>query len=337
MIRKMNKNIFVVKQGGIGDVILATPILAELKHLYSDSWITLMVFQNAVDVVKGLPFIDDVFAYNKKTDSIWKMYRKMRGNDIAIFLDLSYRPAMVAAMARIPVRVGIEHKRKFWLTHAIEWQEYMDHTYEPYVFGDILKFSLGIDIPRERLEKIYISSATDREKDDLQQKLRHGSIQQDDSYVVCSPVTAFFLKNWPLERWNELFIQIYKDYSIKSVVFGGGQLVFDWDKDAVVNLWGKLSLRQVGTLIKGASLLINSCSMPIHMASAMGTPSVVLYGFGDPARWAPRNKCAIVKTDLPCSPCDGYRGSTCRDPICMKQMTVSHVYAVVKKMLENNE
>ena len=55
------KKIFVVKQGGIGDVIIATPILAELKKLYPDSYLTLMVFPNAVDLVAGLPFIDEVY------------------------------------------------------------------------------------------------------------------------------------------------------------------------------------------------------------------------------------------------------------------------------------
>lgn len=51
----MRKKIFVTKQGGIGDVILATPILSELKKQYPDSYITLMIFSNAYDIVKGLP------------------------------------------------------------------------------------------------------------------------------------------------------------------------------------------------------------------------------------------------------------------------------------------
>ena len=333
----MGKKIFVVKQGGIGDVILATPILAELKNQYPDCWITLMVFQNAVDVVTGLSFIDEVFTYNKEKDSIWKLYRKMRGNDMAVFLDLSYRPAMVAALARIPVRIGIEHKRKFWLTHKIKWQEYMDHIYEPYVFGDILKESIGLNIPREKLNKLYIAEADGTDKGKLWEKLQRGNIHEGDRYVVCSPVTAFFLKNWPLERWNELFIRIYREYGMPSVIFGGGKLAFNWNKEAVVDLWGQLNLRQTGELIKNAVMLVNSCSMPIHMASAVDTPCVVLYGYGDPARWAPRNNCTTIKTDLACSPCDGYHGSTCQDPICMKRMSVEEVFGCCRKVLANIE
>ena len=68
----MRKKIFVTKQGGIGDVILATPILSELKKQYPDSYITLMIFSNAYDIVKGLPFIDEIFIYNKKKDGFLK-------------------------------------------------------------------------------------------------------------------------------------------------------------------------------------------------------------------------------------------------------------------------
>ena len=331
----MGKKIFVVKQGGIGDVILATPILAELKNQYPDCWITLMVFQNAVDVVTGLSFIDEVFTYNKEKDSIWKLYRKMRGNDMAVFLDLSYRPAMVAALARIPVRIGIEHKRKFWLTHKIKWQEYMDHIYEPYVFGDILKESIGLDIPREKLNQLYIASADETDREKLWEKLQPGNIHKGDSYVVCSPVTAFFLKNWPLGRWNELFIRIYREYGLKSVIFGSGNLDFNWDKKSVVNLWGQLNLRQVGELIRNAKLLVNSCSMPIHMASAVETPCVVLYGYTDSNRWAPRTKCEIISANIACSPCDGNHAVACQDPICMNKITVEEVFVGCNKLLRN--
>lgn len=332
----MRKKIFVTRQGGIGDVILATPILAALKRLYPDSYITLLIFSNAVDVVKGLPFIDEVFVYDKEKVGFLSLWRKMRRYDIALYLDLAYRPAMVGALARVPIRIGVEHKRKFWLNHKIKWQEYMDHIYEPYVLGDIVKEGLGIHIPHENLNKLYIAPANESDCFDLSLILSQAAINLNDKYIVSSPITAFYLKNWPLERWNELYCRIYKNYGIKSVVFGGGHLEYNWNKEAVVNLWGKLNLRQVGELIKNACLLVNSCSMPIHMAAAMKTASVVLYGYTDPRHWAPRENCEIVSLNLPCSPCDGYHGSTCTVPDCMLHMSVDMVYNACKKMLDKD-
>lgn len=329
----MGRKIFVTKQGGIGDVILATPVLAELKKLYPDCYITLMILPNAVDVVKGLPFIDEVFIYSKEKVSFWALWKKMRGYDIALYLDLSYRPAMVGALAGIPIRIGIEHKRKFWLNRKIQWQEYMDHTYEPYVLGDIVKNGLGLSIPHEKLNNLYISPANKKDCNDLDVKLSQKRIKSSDKYIVSSPTTAFYLKNWPLDRWNELYVRIYRDYRIKTVIFGSGDLNYNWDKEAVIDLWDQLNLRQVGELIKNACLLVNSCSLPIHMAAAMKTPSVVLYGFTDPKRWAPRERCKIVSLNLPCSPCDGYHGSTCTVPKCMNGISVNMVYDSCKKIL----
>lgn len=322
----MRKKIFVTRQGGIGDVILATPILAELKKLYLDWYITLLVFPNAVEIIKGLPFIDEVFVYNKENVSFLDLWKKMHGYDIALYLDLAYRPAMIGFLAGIPVRVGIEHKRKFWLSRKIKWQEYMDHTYEPYVLGDIVKEGLGINISHENLNRLYIASANETDCYDLDAKLSQNGIKTSEKYIVSSPTTAFYLKNWPLDSWNELYRRLYQNYGIKTVIFGSGNLNYNWDTEAVVDLWGQLNLRQVGELIKDACLLVNSCSLPIHIAAAMETPSVVLYGFTDSRRWAPRERCQIVSLNLPCSPCDGYHGSTCTDPKCMDGMSVDMVY-----------
>lgn len=330
------KKIFVTKQGGIGDVVVATPALKKLKEIYPQSHITLLIFDNAKDLVDGLPFIDEVFCYNKKRDGFFKLWRKMLGYDAAIFLDLTYRPAMAAALAGIPLRVGLEHKRKFWLTKKIKWEESMDFTYEPYVMGDIINTALDLDIAHEALNKTFIVPANTADCDGLQALLQAKGMKDGAKYITSSPTTAFFLKNWPLERWNEVYRRIYEQYGLKTVLFGGGSLDFAWDEEAVINLWGQLNLRQVGELIKNAALLVNSCSLPIHIAAATSTPSVVIYGYGAPERWAPREKCETVVTPLPCSPCDGYHGSTCTEPKCMQQMTVDEVYAACERQLERN-
>lgn len=71
-----------------------------------------MTFPNALDAVVGLPFIDEVFSYDKKKDSIWKVIKKMQGHDVALLLDLQYRSALASFLARIPVRIGLAHKRE---------------------------------------------------------------------------------------------------------------------------------------------------------------------------------------------------------------------------------
>lgn len=213
----MGKRIIVVKQGGIGDVLLATPVLRALKTRMPDSHLTLLVLPNAVDLVQGLPFIDELFPYDRKRQSIWKLIKKMRGHDIALFLDLTYRPVLAAAVARVPGRVGIAHKRGKWLTKSLPWREAMDHTYEPYVFGEIVRDGLGIDIPHEELATIYAAEATDAERQDLAAKLAAHSLTLGTRYLACSPKTAFFLKDWPFDRWNALFRRLSAEHGLRTV------------------------------------------------------------------------------------------------------------------------
>lgn len=323
---KMDK-IFISKQAGIGDVMVLTPILAELKKLYPHSKITLMIFPNAVDVVAGLPFVDEVFSYDKKKDSIWKVIKKMWGHDVALLFDLQYRPALLAFLARIPIRLGIAHKRKLWLTHSLPWQVHMDHIYEPYVFAEILQCTLGISIETNKLDKLYFPPILASDEQAVANLLKEYGLSPNEPYIACSPMTALYLKNWPTEKWKELFERLYERYKVPVIIFGNyGTENALWNIYGAINLTGKTSLRQAAYIIKNARLLVNSCSLPIHIATAYETPSVVLYGYGDPNRWAPRKKCTIVSANLSCSPCDGYIGTQCENPKCMQAITVDEVF-----------
>ncbi|WP_346353546.1 glycosyltransferase family 9 protein [Azotosporobacter soli] len=331
---KMLKRIFVSKQAGIGDVILLTPILAEMKR-QMNCWITLMVFKNAVDAVQGLPFIDEVFVYDKKKDSSWSVIKKMRGHDAAIFFDLQYRPTLLAFLARVPLRVGIAHKRKLWLTHATTWEKHLDHIYEPYASAELLKKTLGIDMKTTALEQLYFAEATEMEKIAVEKMLEEGGIKQGVAYVACSPLTALFLKDWPREKWRELFVRLYEEQGILTVVFGSfGEQNITWNMPGVVNLSGRTNLRQAAYIVKKAKLLVNSCSLPIHMAAAYDTPCVALYGHTDPKRWAPRRNCSVIMAGVSCSPCDGYAGSNCKEPRCMAEISVDEVYQACCECLQ---
>jgi len=331
---KLNK-IFVSKQAGIGDVVLLTPILAELKRKYPNSKITIMTLPNAFDVVVGLPFVDEVFSYDKKKDSIWKVIKKMWGHDIALLFDLQYRPAFAAFLAGIPVRIGLAHKRKLWLTHSLPWERYMDHTYEPYVFAEILQRTLGIELAREKLTKVYVSPIPAQEEQASVNALAQYGFSISSPYIACSPQTALYLKDWPAEKWQQLFSRLYDQYKIPVVVFGnGGKAKRLWDMPGVINLCEKTSLREAMFIIKNAKLLVNSCSLPIHIAAAYEVPSVILYGYTDPKRWAPREKCTIVSANLSCSPCDGYNKVECKDSKCMQAITVEEVFVACQDLIQ---
>ena len=329
------RKIFVSKVAGIGDVVLATPILAGLKKMYPQAHLTFMVLPNARDAVEGLPFIDRVFVHEPRKDSAWTVFQAMRGADLALLLDLRYKPALLAWLARIPFRVGISHKRKSWLNRPVDWEERLDHQYEPDVFAEILSRGTGMALPAEEVHTLHFAEASEKERRQVDQMLASHGIGPKDAYLTCSPVTAHHLKDWPLENWERLFIKLWRQDGLRTVWFGGGEPLTQELPEGIVDLRGRTSLRQAGYLVKNCTLLVNSCSLPVHMAAAFHTPSVLLYGFTDSRRWAPRENCKIVSAGLDCSPCDGYRGSSCVDPVCMRKISVDEVYAACKSVLNN--
>ncbi len=327
------KKIFVTKQAGIGDALLVTPILASLKKKFPNSTITFMTTPSAAPALHGIPFIDHVLIYDKKKDSIWKVISSIWRYDAAFFFDLQYRAAALAFFAGIPIRVGLKHKRDLWLTHGLPWKPYMDHTYEPYVFADILQETMGIDLPKEELDKLYFVQPTPKEEDAVADLLVEQGLEKGQPYIACSPVTSP-MKDWPAERWQKFIKIFYEKYKIPLVILGNdngnNQL---WNTEGTVNLCGRTTIKQVGHIVKDAKLLISGCSMPLHIAAAFDVPCVALYGYSNPKRWAPRKNCVVVSANLPCSPCDGYVASTCQYAQCMKDITVEEVLTACDVMM----
>lgn len=330
----MGLKFFVVRQGALGDVLLSTPILAGLKKSFPGSRTTLMVDPNAVDLVRGLPFVDDVFPYDDNEKPFFRMWRKMLGHDVSIHISLTYRPTVAAALAGIPVRIGIPHKRGMWLTRRVPWREDMDHTYEPFVTANILKEGgLDLQLSHGELSELHVAEAAEEEKAELATLLREGGIASGEPYLVSSPLTSSSLKDWELQKWDALFSRLHQVYGLRAILFGGATIPFSWTCGVVTDLSRRISLRQVGELVKNARLLVNSCSLPLHIAAAVHTPCVALYGPTDPARWAPRKECEVVCAGLSCSPCDGYHAADCNAPKCMRAISVEQVFDACTRML----
>lgn len=335
------KHIFISKQQGIGDVVLTTPLIYALKKIYPLAHITFMVFANAVQAVQGLPFIDEVFVYDKKKDSVFKLWNKLRTADIALLLDLQYRPAMVACLAGVPLRVGVKHKRGNWLSRggALPWEAWLDHTYEPVAQARIVKTLLQVDVDQADLMQPFFAEPSSQDFSMVNSLLQGHHWDLSRPFIVSSPITAYYLKNWPQERWEETIRTIYQKHGIPTVIIGTSPEQKAYEGEGVINLTGKTTLLQMAALIKHARLLLNSCSLPVHIAAAFDVPTVVLYGYSESKRWSPRKQCSMVCSRMECSPCDGYYGKPCpwEKPLCMEDISVNQVVEAVEQQLQQQK
>ncbi|MDU2063346.1 MAG: glycosyltransferase family 9 protein [Sporomusaceae bacterium] len=325
------KKIFVSKRGGLGDALLATPILRGIKEKYPNSKLTVMIFPNAYDFISGLPFVDEVIAYDKKKNSSLSVIKKIWKFDIAIFLDWQYRPALLAWLARVPIRTGIAHKRRKLLTHPVALAPDFDSIYEPINFSNILEEGIGLHLDTD-LTKLEIAPIPETAQQSVSHLLAQAGIG-NQPYIAMAPFTAYAPKDWPFASYVELVAKLQAATSYPILMIGGPQDQSRVLPSKAINLVGKTSLLEMAELIRRAKVLVGSCSGHMHVAAAVDTPVVVLYGPGSSARWAPKKRAAIVSLNLPCSPCDSH--GVCEVNRCMLELSVDTVYSAVMDTLRS--
>lgn len=331
----MNK-IVISRLDNIGDVVMTTPILYELKKKYPKSKVMLVIRPLAAQAVEGLPFIDEVIVFSKKNSIRQQIdiIRKIWHADLAYLIDYTHRIALLAFLAGIKMRVGIKHKREKLLTHPIEWKKKMDNIYDPLMFASLLKQSTGIDIMKDKdWNTFYFAEAAEKSKDRIKAELQSYNVDINKPYIVFSLYTSLAAKDWPEHYWAELWHRIGAKYDIPIVLTGSNSNKIKFDAN-VLDLSDKTNLKELGYVISKAALVIGGCSAPMHIARAFKVPTIGLYGPTPAAKGAPPENLASFVTSAECAPCNGDYSSPCKKPFCMGLIKVDDVYKVVADFLD---
>lgn len=154
-------------------------------------------------------------------------------------------------------------------------------------------------------------------------------------FVAVNPVAFWETKLWVEEKFAELCDRIRAELGMGVILTGEKaaplEKILSAMKTPAVNLGGQTTLRELACLYRQAALVITTDSGPMHLAAAMGTPVVALFGPTDPARTGPYGDGhRVIRGALPCMPCFRRR---CDDPRCMREITVETVLTAVKESL----
>ncbi|MEW6335105.1 MAG: glycosyltransferase family 9 protein [Thermodesulfobacteriota bacterium] len=162
-----------------------------------------------------------------------------------------------------------------------------------------------------------------------------GGRKSERRFVAVSPVAFWETKLWEDDKFAELGDRIQRELGVGVVLTGGeaGPLerIRARMQHAAANLGGRTTLRELAALYRAADLVVSTDSGPMHLAAAVGTPVVALFGPTDPARTGPYGPGhRIIRRDLDCSPC--FR-KHCSAPRCMTDISVEEVFAAVRAVL----
>ena len=169
----------------------------------------------------------------------------------------------------------------------------------------------------------------------VEELLQRNDIDKKGRFVAVSPVALWDTKLWADEKFAALCDRIAEELKV-SVIFTGserGKLehIQSLMKTPSVNLGGKTTLRDLAYLYQRSALLITTDSGPMHIAAAMGTPVIALFGPTDPSRTGPYGKGhVVIRRELSCSPCFLKK---CDSMKCMSGITIEEVFHAVREKL----
>lgn len=349
IIPKMNrpfKRILVVRTDRIGDVVLSTPVLKALRQNYPQSHIAIMVSPYARELVEDNPYLDEVIVYDKdKKDKglfgFWRLVTVLKNKkfDLAIVLHTKKRTNLITFLADIPRRIGYHNEKfGFLLTDKINDTRAQGVRHEIDYCLDVLR-KLGLEV-KDRTPVLNVKSEQSQE---AQAILREAGIGEKDRIAAIHPGASCVSKRWLKERFVVLANRLVEDYGLKIVLVAYGiedaAIADDIARNCrygIVNLAGKTSLSQLAGVLKRCAIFISNDSGPVHIASAVGTPVVSIFGRNQaglsPVRWGPVGKLdRYVHKEVGCSVCLAHKCAIGFD--CLKAVTVEDVLKAVDDIL----
>jgi len=289
------KRILVVRLDEIGDVVLTTPFLRELRKNVPSAWITLVVKPQVYNLVETCPYVDEVLTYDSKVSKLKRYLQVLKLKvfhfwikkfDIAILprwdVDYYYGSFLIyssKAKRRIGYSESVNERKKGRnknydkLFSEVINDPSLKHEVERNL--ECIRFLNG-KVEDDNLE-LWFTEEDELKTDDLLSKERKA---QSKRIVALGIGARRFRKRWPIERFIELSDWIVKEYDAQVLLLGGGEDKDLGEKmkkalgDKVIDLIGKTTLRQSASLLKHCDIYIGNDTGLKHIAAATGIPVV---------------------------------------------------------------
>ena len=282
------------------------------------------------------PYLDEVIIYDKDgKHKSWQRSMKFARNlkkkrfDLALILHPTNRVHLVTFFAGIRRRIGYDRKLGFLLTDRIKHTKQLGQKHELEYALDLVRY-LGIE-PKDKTLFMPIKPESERWAEEL---FKQEGIKKTDKLLAIHPAASCPSKIWPNERFADVAARLIERYGFKVLVIAGPKdlalaesLIKHMHKPAI-NLAGKTSVSQLASILKRCSLFISNDSGPVHIAAAVGTPVISIFGRNQkglsPTRWGPTGKKdKILHKEVGCIECLAHNCT--KEFACLKAITVDDV------------
>jgi lipopolysaccharide heptosyltransferase II len=344
-LEKNPKNIIIRMPNWLGDVVMATPLLKDLRDYFPKCHITAMCQANVAPLLKEDPHINEVLSFTKqsgwihgKHNSLIKALR-FGGYDLGILTTNSLSSAWWFWRGNVYNRLGYAANfRSFLLNKAISFPKEKEFQHQVITYKMLLT-PLGIPVSDNPLNLVV----TDEELSLSRQTFKkYGAHVGEHIIIGINPGAAFgSAKCWLPERFAHVTKKLLQNPNVRIVYFGDQNtvpLVKDICKnlpDSVINLTGKTSIRELMAHIANCSAMLSNDSGPMHIAAALKTPLVAIFGSTSDVKTSPYEHGTVIHKHVECSPC--YQRVCPIDFKCMTQIQVDEVCQEILKLINHTE
>ncbi len=341
---KEEKRILVIKVGALGDVILVGPSLRMLRKKFPEAHLSLLVDSRFSPVLSGCPSLNEVLPLDREKFRSWiwlaRLAKRLRREafDISIDFQNTKRTHLLAFLAGIPDRYGF---RRGILGRLLNHPDLSFQEPDSPIRHQFRILSrLGVNQLEEKLELWPDTGSEAKVLDWFHEK----GISPEEKIVglAIGSSPRWATKRWPAEYFASLAERTVKTLGCRVVLIGsdeeraigGAVREPSLPEGSVLDFVGRTSLRELVSLIKQLRVLVAGDTAPLHIATALGIPTVALFGPTDPRRHlVTANGTTVLMRRLPCQPC--YKG-TCHysEPLaCLARIGVEEVFQAVQKHL----
>lgn len=354
------QRILIIKPSSIGDVVNALPFLSSLRQRYPDRHIAWLVEEEAAELLLGHPLLDRVIVSGRRRwgrevrtpfrgsvalREVAALIAELRQGRYDLVVDLQglLKSALTVACTGARYRVGLAGGREGSgrvLTHVVPLPPGPMHAVDRYL--EAARF-LGAD----PLSKAFVFPS--RPEDDVRAEalLAEAEVRPDNPVIAMNLQARWRTKLWEEERFARLGEVLARRHGARILVIGSSsdlplarRLVSHMNPAPFVAA-GRTDLKVLIALLRRINLLVTVDSGPMHLAAALGTPLVALFGPTDPRLIGPyggdpptgQAGGVVLRVPLPCSPCSKRRCQIEADRLCMRSISVEEVTEAASALL----
>jgi heptosyltransferase-3 len=344
-------NILLVQLGDIGDVVLTTPTICAVKENYPEARVSILVYKPFGSFLVADPNLHEVIeAVRIRGTSVrallehLRFARRLRQSryDLVIDLRTSDRGAILSFITGAQERVGRRMDNKpFWysliFTKLLIDPPYAHLPVHPGADQSLrIVRAIGIDT-HNSLPKLFVSP---KDRVHAIELLAEYGLTPASRWVTINPCSRWKYKEWGYKKWGGVIDLLWQNHRLATVLIGSPEDASTTEQiaagrnDHTFNLAGKTTLGELSALLAMSSLHLGVDSAAPHIAAAVGTPTLTIFGPGNWKSWTVTDDLhQVVTSNLPCVPCNRKGCDDSGISRCLDELATDRVYAQASAIL----